>query len=220
MVRIYYHIYAIDGVDEIIDEQIALIEKYFKFPFILNIGICTPKENTRITNILDKFYDCNKPNYRIRDIRVGGNEFTTLDLIEIDKENFGDSDYILYIHTKGSSKINTTEYSNIISWRHLMNYFNIECVSDVIRLFENTEFNSYGVLLSNVGKSLLYSGNFWWMKGDYAKTIDITNIKRNNRYNAESHYVQCGIDWKPYSPYNRDGENHYDILFKKEEYGI
>jgi hypothetical protein len=27
-----------------------------------------------------------------------------------------------------------------------------------------------------------------------------------------------GEDWKPYSPYNRDGENHYDINFKREDY--
>jgi hypothetical protein len=31
MVHIYYHIYAIDGVEEIIDEQLSLIEKHFDF---------------------------------------------------------------------------------------------------------------------------------------------------------------------------------------------
>ena len=30
MVRVYYHIYAVEGVEEIIDEQLSLIEKNFK----------------------------------------------------------------------------------------------------------------------------------------------------------------------------------------------
>ena len=56
------------------------------------------------------------------------------------------------------------------------------------------------------------------MKGSYAKTIKLDNVKRNNRFYAETQFVSMGDDWKPYSPYNRDGENHYDINFKREEY--
>jgi hypothetical protein len=41
---------------------------------------------------------------------------------------------------------------------------------------------------------------------------------RKNRFNAEVDYIQNGVDWKPYSSYNRKGENHYSILFKREEY--
>ena len=44
-------------------------------------------------------------------------------------------------------------------------------------------------------------------------------VKRN-RYNAEVDYIQNGIDWKPYSPYNKEGENHYLIEFKREEYQL
>ena len=32
MVRIYYHIYSIDGVESIIDEQLSLMEKHFNLP--------------------------------------------------------------------------------------------------------------------------------------------------------------------------------------------
>ena len=54
MVYVYYHIYAIDGVESIIDEQLSLIESNFSFPFILNIGISIPTENISNLNLLKK----------------------------------------------------------------------------------------------------------------------------------------------------------------------
>jgi len=207
MVHIYYHIYAIDGVESIIDEQLSLIKKHFDFPYILNVGISIAEDNTSIDYIINKFE-------KIRDVRCKGNEFVTLDLIEKDKQKFGDSDYILYIHTKGASKQNL---ENIVSWRHLMNYFNIEKYKNIFKIFEKTDYNTYGVLLGTAGKWKLYSGNFWWAKSSYLKTIKMDGV-RKNRFNAEVDYIQNGIDWKPYSSYNREGENHYSILFKREEY--
>ena len=212
MIHIYYHIYAIDGVESIIDEQLSLIKKHFDFPYILNVGISIADENKSISNILD-ILDKSK----IRDVRAKGHEFITLDLIQKDREKFGDSDYILYIHTKGASKQLDKQYDNIISWRHLMNYFNIEQCKKVFNIFEKTAYNTYGVLYSVLAKSKLYSGNFWWSTGKYIKTINIDAVKKN-RYNAEINYIQNGADWKPYSSYNRAGENHYSILFKREEY--
>ena len=212
MVHVYYHIYAIDGVDSIIDEQLSLIEKHFDFPYILNVGISIAENDTSTTSILEKI----KSN--LRDIRSKGNEWTTLDLIRKDVEKFGDSDYILYIHTKGASKQNDVNFKNIITWRYLMNYFNIERAKNVFKLFEKTEFNTYGVLLTNVGNfKLHYSGNFWWAKASYLKTINLDNIKLN-RAAAETNYIQNGKDWKPYSPYNKEGENPYLINFNETNY--
>jgi len=209
MVHIYYHIYAIDGVESIIDEQLSLIENNFDFPYILNVGISIANENISTIQLLDKI----KSN--LRDIRSKGNEWTTLDLIRNDAEKFGNSDYILYIHTKGASKQSDNRYENIISWRHLMNYFNIEKVKNVFKLFEKTEFNTYGVLL----RGYFYSGNFWWAKGSYLKTINL-ETKRLNRFAAEMEFIQSGNDWKPYSPYNNESNDDYGTYFKKEDYTI
>ena len=209
MVHIYYHIYAIDGVESIIDEQLSLIENNFDFPYILNVGISIANENISTIQLLDKI----KSN--LRDIRSKGNEWTTLDLIRNDAEKFGDSDYILYIHTKGASKQSDNRYENIISWRHLMNYFNIQKVKNVFKLFEKTEFNTYGVLL----RGYFYSGNFWWAKGSYLKTINL-ETKRLNRFAAEMEFIQSGNDWKPYSPYNNESNDDYGTYFKKEDYTI
>ena len=105
MVRIYYHIYATDGVESIIDEQISLIEKHFNFPYILNVGISIANKNESTYSIIEKF---SKTNYHIRDVRANGNEFTTLDLIEIDKDKFDGTlefpRWVLCKTCKGSGK--------------------------------------------------------------------------------------------------------------------
>jgi len=212
MIHIYYHIYAIDGVDEIVREQLELIKFNFDFPYKLNIGISISLNSTSIINLLN-IIDKNN----LRDISVNGNEFITLNLIEKDKEKFGDSDYILYLHTKGASKQKELNYSNIVSWRHIMNYFNIEKCKSVFKILEKTSYNTYGILYTMVADWKIYSGNFWWAKASYLKTIKIDDVKQN-RFNAEINYIQNGINWKPYSAYNREGENHYDINFKREEY--
>jgi hypothetical protein len=209
MVHIYYHIYAIEGVDAIVKEQLELIKANFDFPYKLNIGISIANDNTSLINILSLFNISD-----LKDVRARANEFVTLDLIEKDKEKFGDSDYILYLHTKGASKQNS---ENVITWRHLMNYFNVEKCKNVFKIFEKTSYNTYGVLLGTAGKWKLYSGNFWWAKASYLKTIEMDGVKRN-RFNAEVDYIQNGIDWKPYSSYNREGENHYLINFDETNY--
>lgn len=207
MVHIYYHIYAIDGVESIVDEQINLMKTHFDFPYILNVGISIANDNESISYLFEKFDN-------VRDVRAKGNEFVTLDILEKDVDKFGDSDYILYLHTKGASK---QDNQNVISWRQLMNYFNIEKCKNIFKIFEKTSYNTYGVLLGNAGKWKLYSGNFWWAKASYLKTIQMDGVRRN-RFNAEVDYIQNGTDWKPYSPYNKEGENHYLIEFKRKEY--
>ena len=196
MVHIYYHIYAVDGVEPIINEQLNLINKYFDFPYTLNVGISISDDNISISNILNKFHN-------IRDVRSKGNEFVTLDLIEKDTKKFGDSDYILYIHTKGASRINDKPeiYKNMIAWRHYMNYFNIEKCKNVLKIFEKSEYNTYGCNFNEKDKVVNshYSGNFWWAKSSYLKTINIDESELKTRFDAELNFIQNGINWKPYN---------------------
>ena len=227
MVRIYYHIYSIEGVESIIDEQLSLIEKYFDFPYILNIGISIADDTSPTDSIIKLFNDYNELNYTIRDICPKGNEFVTLNLIEKDKEFFENSDYIFYFHTKGASKIkNKNKYLKTVNWRNFMQHFNIERIETIFRIFDKTDFNTYGAVLrtSNHPNHTIYSGNFWWMTGEYAKTINIDNVDKSDRWNAEQQYIQKGIDWKPYSEYTNNCNNnimnqtYYQKNLRKEDY--
>jgi hypothetical protein len=218
MVRVYYHIYAIEGVESIIEEQLELMKSFFDFPYVLNVGISIANQNTSIDNILEKFYNLNKINYRIRDVRAQGNEFVTLDLIEKDKETFGDSDYILYIHTKGASRIKQAAYPNYESWRKIMNYFNIEKCKNVFELFEKTQYNTYGILLCSIPSSRIYGGNFWWTKVKLLNRVP-TNIKEmwgtlENRHMSEWCFLNKIENWNPgiVTPSFENFSNFYNYI--------
>ena len=151
MIRIYYHIYSIEGVESIIDEQLSLIEKYFDFPYILNIGISIADDNSPTNSIIKQLHTYNNVNNIVKDSHQKGNEFVTLNLIEKDKKTFENSDYIFYFHTKGASNLkNKNKYLNAVNWRNLMQHFNIESHKVVFRVFDTMDFNTYGMALKNV----------------------------------------------------------------------
>jgi hypothetical protein len=228
MVRVYYHIYAIEGVDKIIDEQLSLIQTHFNFPYILNIGISIANDNSPTDSIIKQLHTYDNVKNIVKDSYQKGNEFVTLNLIEKDKELFENSDYIFYFHTKGASnQLNKNKYPAMVNWRNLMQYFNIERNKVVFRVFDKMNFNTYGMTLKTTSTKIseygldngmrYYHGNFWWMTGKYAKTININEIDKTKRWNAELRYIQTGIDWKPYSEFT-NGESNYKINLRKEDY--
>jgi len=208
MIRIYYHIYVIDGVETIINEQLALLKKYINKPYSLIVGISISENNNSVDNIV-KLINEYDMQVIIGDIKLMDNEFLTLNLIERDKLSFDDTDYILYLHTKGASKQNTNEYSESERWRNIMQLYNIQYIDNVFGVFNSEVYNTYGVLLETVNdyKNIIYSGNFWWMTGEYAKTINIDNVDKSDRWNAELQYIQMGINWKPYSYFIKDKDD-------------
>ena len=209
MIRIYYHIYLIDGVESIINEQLTLIKKYINQPYSLTIGISISENNNSLDDIIKLIYEYDS-RIIIGDTKLMGNEFVTLNLIERDKSLFDDTDYIFYLHTKGASKQTDSES---IRWRNVMQLYNIQYIDNIFNILNSSTFNTYGVLLETVTNptNIMYSGNFWWMTGEYAKTIDISKVDITNRCNAELQYIQRGNDWKPYSEFIKNETNKYPI---------
>jgi hypothetical protein len=220
MIRIYYHVYVIDGVEAIINEQLPLIKKWIDHPYLLTIGISVAEEGKSADPIIKSIQDHNmNTDVIIGDIKTKDNEFVTLNLIQRDNQSFDDSDYILYLHTKGASRQKDPDYSRIKQWRNTMQLFNIEYINNVFDVLDSGVFNTYGYSLETVNDptNIMYSGNFWWMLGSYAKTIDITDVDITNRSSAELHYIQSGDNWKPYSVIKR-GDNWDPYLdFVKNE---
>lgn len=86
---------------------------------------------------------------------------------------------VLYIHNKGASRRpEESEYPNIWEWRKMMEYFLIERYEDCLEYLK--EYDAVGSLLIDQGTHLQisdekhkkhFSGNFWWSKTDYLKTL-------------------------------------------------
>ena len=186
MIRIYYHVYGVDDVDKIIDEQLTLLNE-IKEPFKLTVGLSVSNESYNYDNLLNKI----KPNI----IKYGDNEFLTLNLIQLD--NIEDDDYIFYFHTKGASKINTGLYELESNWRKHLSYYLITKYVEVIKNLK--EYNTFGYQLEQLDNGIdIYSGNFWWATGKYIKTINTDDVDKTDRYNAELKFIQNGDNWNPF----------------------
>jgi hypothetical protein len=186
MIRVYYHLYAIDGVENIIDEQLTLLNK-IKEPFELTVGLSVSNESYNYDYLLDKVH----PSI----IKCSENEFLTLNLIQQDE--IEDDDYIFYFHTKGASKINTKLYEKESNWRKILNYHLIVRYVDVLKYLK--EYNTFSFQLEELENGVdIYSGNFWWSTGKYIKSINTDNVDKTDRYNAELNFIQNGENWNPF----------------------
>jgi hypothetical protein len=185
MIKIYYHVYGINGVDEIIDEQLTSLNE-IKEPFKLTVGLSVSNELYDYNHLLDKI------NPEV--IKYNESEFLTLNLIQ--QDDIEDDDYVFYFHTKGASKINTKLYEKESNWRKVLNYYLITKYVDVLKNLK--EHNTFGFQLEEMNSGVdIYSGNFWWATGKYIKTINTDNVDKTNRYNAELNFIQNGENWKP-----------------------
>ena len=166
MVRIYYNIFAKQGVLPIVEEQISLIEKHFNFDYELNIGICLENE----IKVLDDICHFLRNKKRIIiDLQTAHSEWCTLNLIEGDKEKFQDSDIIIYIHTKGITHFDKSNYNSIVTWRQMMNYFLLEKIDNIKKILDNKNYNVYGVSKHEYDWDKPFwfmTGNFWAVSGE------------------------------------------------------
>lgn len=123
-------------------------------------------------------------------------------------ENF----YALYIHTKGSSysrfQYNNkygkfeTLWLNTISWRNIMNYFNITKWNMAVNALANG-YDTYGCIKMSPHSTIQkyhYSGNFWWSTSENIKKCsEIDTQYINNRWLAELWIINDGS--KAYYPF-------------------
>ena len=226
MIKLYYHIYAIDGVLDVVKEQFYLIEKHFNFEYELNIGICK-SNNINVLETLIEYLKTKK--CIIRGIENCHSEWVTLNLIEGDKVTYNDDDIIVYFHTKGISHIHDTNvYKRMTDWRRMMDYFLLERIDDLMNVLSNSEYNIYGVSKhmydweqGNRPGHFHMTANYWGVTGKYAKTIDTTIGNRNIRTDVENRFWQLGKSPIPYQAYPINNRIDIEsIYFKKENYEI
>jgi hypothetical protein len=225
MVRIYYHIFAKNGVINILNEHFELIEKYFNFEYELNIGISYDTEN----NLPEVTEYLNNKKCIIRKVSKKQDEISewaTLNLIEDDKSTFADDDVILYFHTKGITRINDDIYESVCSWRQMLNYFLLERINDILVIFNNTDYNMYCVSKHSYNSKLEpkhfhMNGNFCALTGKYVKTIDTAAGDRCAKNDVENRFWQMGESPNVYQAYPFRGQlDFYNTYFKREDYEI
>lgn len=142
------------------------------------------------------------------------------------------SSYILYYHTKGSSRQPSDfVYKNVTSWRHCLEYFVIEkwkisllnLIEDKSDLCGSLYLTSFKFL--NYEYRNYYSGNFWWGSASYINTLpNLTRSKSfyfDNKVEMELWIGKSAHRWINYYGENVSSwyEHHFDSdIYQKVNY--
>ena len=138
------------------------------------------------------------------------------------RENF----YVLYLHTKGIKYNGTNKKIN--DWVEYMTYFNVHQFENMLKLLKYNDV--VGVNLEDKPEHPVhFSGNFWWSKSRYIRTLDTKylhnwwenpNITKKyfnvTDYNSPEFWITGGNG--NYASVWNSGLNHYRQEYSKENY--
>jgi len=152
-------------------------------------------------------------------------EKQTMILLQNIIKNYSDA-YALYYHTKGITSIEnhkddtSIKYEYIESWRHILEYFNIELWEECIKRLEEYDHNDVcGCLYVGNDASPpyknYYAGNFWWGKTRYLNNLPDMR-ERDNRMGCET-WVGSEPHWWV-NTYPSSGGNVYHEYFDPKVY--
>jgi hypothetical protein len=186
-INVFYHIYSIEGVENIIEDQ---VNKLKNKGFNVFINIDNTKNYELSEYILDKLKSLTSNITYTFENRY---EMSTLSMMY--KNALQNDAYYLYIHTKGSSRINSNNeppnypYENIENWRKIMDHFCIEnsdvCISE-LKNYDLVGCNYVSSGSISIDVLSHYSGNFWWSKSEFIRKLpNLDTIQNSDRFLAE-----------------------------------
>jgi hypothetical protein len=209
MIYVFYHIFCNKYTESIVRDQMMK----FMFSGIYNkvdtIFYFLIGEDKYMDSIIEFFKSLgSKFELSKRDCLENSYErFTLHSIFQIVKPE----DKILYIHSKGVTKIGTCIENNVYDWRTYMEYFLFVKHETCINLLDS--YDTVGVNLQD-SPLLHYSGNFWWCRGDYYLKLDSNHLTPD--YHSPEMFI-CRNSPRAYSFFSSNC-NHYHAIYSMNNY--
>jgi hypothetical protein len=185
MINGYWHICMINDYMTVISEQLRLIIKsglYAKCECIY-VGCVGPQEER--LKLQNFFHDQSKIKIVSHNTNLQSYEFLTLKILRSTSLALPKF-YGFYIHTKG---VSYPGHEGGKYWRDYMNYYVLTDWREAVKMLD-AGYDTYGVKLLTTKdpkvKKTHYSGNFYWFKSEYAKTlVPVESLNQKDRFEAE-----------------------------------
>jgi len=177
MIQIFYHIYCIENTDKIVRDQCVKIIFSGLYERVDNIYCFLLGEDYKREEIKILLGQMGHK-FLIADESIEILLYERFTLLGM-RKFVSAEDKILYIHTKGITRIGTPHENSIKEWREYMEYWLIAKCHECIKKLD--EVDLVGVILSHYPKTH-FSGNFWWSTGKYLLTLPET---------IGDHYLDC-----------------------------
>ena len=125
---------------------------------------------------------------------------------------------VLYLHTKGITR--NIVKNKIDDWVNLMLYFLVEKYENCLKKLETNNYDALGCnytkndYLGNVKPH--FSGNFWWVKSNYMKRLDIEVLK--SQFDAE--FFVLSNPNVQFLNFHSSNINHYYFKYPRKLYEV
>jgi hypothetical protein len=140
-------------------------------------------------------------------------ETSTLNLLH---EHARQEDFdVLYLHTKGvSHRPGTRRHAHVVDWVNYLCYFNIHQHATCRKHLHTHDAAGVNLQGAEPGNCLHYSGNFWWSKAAYIRTL---NRCVHSSHNAPEFWLTESRAGSYLSLWT-SGVNHYDQPYPPDRY--
>lgn len=188
-IKIFMHLNDLPGAHELMSEQLSRLSEHELLETAETVFMCT---NGNELN----FYDAQNVMSEYRNVRFIHTsnrtdlwEFPTLDLVKRNCEAADEEYNIFYFHLKGLSRLGD---NRVTDWRRFMEYWMIDHWRDCVDKLES----GYDLVGTNIIEQpwLHSSGNFWWSKSSYIKTLDALVSPENYSWGTPSKLTGAVLD--------------------------
>jgi hypothetical protein len=229
-IDIYFHVFLTENYHtfSIVNEQIFLLhisELLYQCDSLNIVVVCPQGENNQYIENLKKLITKFNLNFNviIRGIFSSGNECLTGNFLIDDCKKTEEERYILYFHTKGSSRESDMQIPTKY-WRHFMEYYCIKNWKNcIIKL--DSGYESVGSLwidrdlkfnhlysdhphLKNKDGDGFYAGTFYWIKNSLIRKIinqkelgldrycmeELPALVKHKHFSFDDFPIELGVD--------------------------
>jgi len=219
-INVYIHICCFNNWKDIVYtflEKMVLSELYS----VVSEVRCVVLGNCDVSDIIQKY-----PKVRIV-FQSDDTSFYERKILQLLHEHSQhDNFYVLYLHTKGIKYNGNNKKIN--DWVEYMTYFNVCQFRNMLKLLKYNDV--VGVNLEDKPEHPIhFSGNFWWSKSRYIRTLDTkylyewwknpkyaTKYFNVTDYNSPEFWITGGNG--NYASIWNSGVNHYRQEYPKENY--
>lgn len=171
-IKIFYHIFCNEFTAKMMRDQVTKIIFSGLYASCDNIYCFLVGNEERYIDECKYIIETSGSKFTLADVGLHDATFERFTLLKI-KQYIEPSDYILYVHTKGVTRL-SDDYlrANVIDWKTYMEYFMIAKWEYSMKLLN--DYDTTGVNYNPYIKKGLphYSGNFWWCRGSYYMMTD------------------------------------------------
>lgn len=202
-IKVFYHICAVNHVMTVVKNHVMMIHMSGLYDEANAIYCCIAGEPKLIENVT-KFLDTAGKKFIIHIIAPFDKSYERLTLYSM-HHLLEPSDYALYLHSKGVSRLYPEQLENVEDWVRMLSYHVIKYHKKCVELLKSG-YDAVGCNYHN-GKGSYpwhFSGNFWWVRGDYFLALP----KTIGPMYGDPEFYLCQNGAKGYSLFNSDVDHH------------